>query len=249
MNKRIWSFTLIELLVVIAIIAILTALLLPSLSKAREHSRRANCISNLRQIYQGCFLYTDDWNGWLPVSLYNGEHVRAIYDYVGRPDLHGGMVEAKVVRFGAPRGLFFCPSLAPKPQGSPCWKGGSAAAAHYVSNYMPTRAELITATGCWVKRVSSTTYQNQRLLNDIKDRSVLLADQNWKGVDAGSSWYQCAPAVPGVYTGYTGSHTYGAYAPGWNHLMSANFVFKDGHAENRRWTGHTLFDLNYISNY
>jgi len=61
------AFTLLELLVVIAVIGILSALLLPALSQAKENGRRTTCANNLRQVSVAIRLYADDCADALPV--------------------------------------------------------------------------------------------------------------------------------------------------------------------------------------
>lgn len=66
MRQKMIHFTLVELLITIAIIAILAAMLLPALNKARESARSAGCLSNRKQLLIAVFQYADNYNSFLP---------------------------------------------------------------------------------------------------------------------------------------------------------------------------------------
>ena len=100
------AFTLIELLVVIAIIAILAALLFPSLSRAKAKARRAACQNNLKQINLAVRLYADDHNDLLPGTLGNTNFP---FDFIAFKQLIKNYVGLKNASSPLDR-IFACPA-------------------------------------------------------------------------------------------------------------------------------------------
>lgn len=113
------AFTLIELLVVVAIIALLTAVLLPALGKAREQGKRTKCLANLHQIAVGWNLYLEEESDWLfPTYISNVQ-----WFYGGKVEIYavpggGGVLNPRPLNryvaldpFGnAAAEIFHCPS-------------------------------------------------------------------------------------------------------------------------------------------
>ncbi len=117
--RRCIRFTLIKLLIVIAIIAILAALLLPALNKARARGRDVSCSGNLRQIALALQSYTNDNHGFVMAYTDYSWNYRK-WQTALMPYLYSGVkfsassVDTFVVD-GIPRPIFRCPAQPQEP--------------------------------------------------------------------------------------------------------------------------------------
>lgn len=146
-NKK--FFTLMELLIVITIMIILTAMLLPALSKAKETGKSISCMSNLKQIGYAMCMYGGDYNGWSPdypnnISAYNTYVIRANTVWCNWGILHS-------LQYLSSSKLFICPTLGPKLGGEYNWESDN--------EMLPTLGKLRGSYWC---RTSGTGSDNSK---------------------------------------------------------------------------------------
>lgn len=206
-------FTLVELLVVIAIIAILAALLLPALNKARAQALSSKCIGNLKQCTVALNTYADDYNDFLPASQGNlfGDGKEYGWGYVLYRNKY--MPQPQTDTFNTP---MICPALI-TPNGGWHVRG--------VQSY-----GLINGLSAWNCEEADTSMTNKvyyirrAILQEAKNRQIPLGGDSSKRTN---NQQQCTIIMTTSTTAFLASSSLPAFHT--RHNGQSNAFFVGGH--------------------
>lgn len=229
-GRRIGSgFTLIELLVVIAIIAILAAMLLPALAKAKAKAQQIKCVSNLKQLQLGWQLYLGDNNDVMVPNAPLGGTPNKSWCYGstegwGMEDANTNSIIYKTSILapflGDQLGVYKCPAdTIPSANGDRIRTYSMNSQVGNLYTYATTRA-YNSAALAYIKMNEIYNCPGPSMTFVFCEENMCSMNDGYLQVDHGRANF---PDVPGSY-----------------HVWNCGFSFADGHAELRKWATSVL---------